>query len=71
MSGSIPTSTSVVESAVIDAPLAAVWHLIKLKDVSSGRFRHRTLRRAWTRRPISKGDDRRSMACLLFYEITR
>ncbi|KAJ6443669.1 bet v1-like protein [Purpureocillium lavendulum] len=30
MPASIPTSTSVVESAVVDAPLAAVWHLIKL-----------------------------------------
>ncbi|EIN06048.1 Bet v1-like protein [Punctularia strigosozonata HHB-11173 SS5] len=27
---SIPTSTSVSESAVISAPLSAVWHLIKL-----------------------------------------
>ncbi|KAK4056437.1 hypothetical protein OIO90_002580 [Microbotryomycetes sp. JL221] len=26
---SIPTATYVVESAVIDAPLSAVWHLIK------------------------------------------
>ncbi|KAI2469677.1 hypothetical protein F4781DRAFT_212475 [Annulohypoxylon bovei var. microspora] len=29
---SIPTSTSVVESAVIKAPLSHVWHLIKLQD---------------------------------------
>lgn len=28
----IPTSTSVLESVVINAPLAAVWHLIKLQD---------------------------------------
>lgn len=28
----IPTSTSVTESAVIPAPLASVWHLIKLQD---------------------------------------
>lgn len=31
---SIPTSTSVVESAVIKAPLAHVWHYIKLQDFS-------------------------------------
>ena len=31
---SIPTSTSVVESAVIKAPLSHVWHLIKLQDFS-------------------------------------
>jgi len=30
----IPTSTSVSESAVIAAPLAKVWHLIKLADFS-------------------------------------
>lgn len=30
MSTSIPTSTSVVESAVIKAPLSKVWHLVKL-----------------------------------------
>ncbi|KAK5008569.1 hypothetical protein LTR39_005139, partial [Cryomyces antarcticus] len=30
----IPTSTSVLESAVIQAPLSAVWHLIKLQDFS-------------------------------------
>jgi hypothetical protein len=30
---SIPTSTSVSESAVIDAPLAQVWHKIKLQSV--------------------------------------
>lgn len=30
----IPTSTSVVESAVINAPLAHVWHFIKLQDFS-------------------------------------
>ncbi|WPH03363.1 Hypothetical protein R9X50_00624200 [Acrodontium crateriforme] len=34
MSSAIPTSTSVVESAVIKAPLASVWHLIKLQDFS-------------------------------------
>ena len=28
----IPTTASVVESAVISAPLADVWHLIKLQD---------------------------------------
>jgi len=28
----IPTSTSVTESAVIEAPLSSVWHLIKLQD---------------------------------------
>ncbi|MCJ1392817.1 hypothetical protein MMC18_005688 [Xylographa bjoerkii] len=32
MSSRIPTSTSVTESAVINAPLSAVWHLIKLQD---------------------------------------
>ncbi|KAF2756960.1 Bet v1-like protein [Pseudovirgaria hyperparasitica] len=34
MSDRIPTSTSVVESAVIDAPFSDVWHLIKLQDFS-------------------------------------
>ncbi|KAI4128443.1 MAG: hypothetical protein LQ347_004177 [Umbilicaria vellea] len=32
MSSSIPTSSSVTESAVIQAPLSQVWHLIKLQD---------------------------------------
>ncbi|KAI4859045.1 hypothetical protein F4820DRAFT_454276 [Hypoxylon rubiginosum] len=32
---SIPTSTSVVESAVIKAPLSHVWHHIKLQNFSS------------------------------------
>jgi hypothetical protein len=32
MSATIPTSARVVESAVIRAPLASVWHLIKLQD---------------------------------------
>ena len=32
MSSRIPTSTSVTESAVINAPLSSVWHLIKLQD---------------------------------------
>ncbi|KAF2641970.1 Bet v1-like protein [Massarina eburnea CBS 473.64] len=31
---SIPTSTSVSESAVIAAPFSDVWHLIKLQDFS-------------------------------------
>ncbi|KAJ4288397.1 hypothetical protein N0V90_011632 [Kalmusia sp. IMI 367209] len=36
MSGSrIPTSTSVSESAVIEAPFSAVWHLIKLPAFST------------------------------------
>ncbi|KAF9734524.1 hypothetical protein PMIN06_006725 [Paraphaeosphaeria minitans] len=30
----IPTSTSVSESAVIEAPFSAVWHLIKLQNFS-------------------------------------
>ncbi|KAF5265667.1 hypothetical protein FOXYS1_3516 [Fusarium oxysporum] len=30
----IPTSTSVLESAVIEAPFSDVWHLIKLQDFS-------------------------------------
>ncbi|KAK7526358.1 uncharacterized protein IWZ02DRAFT_217714 [Phyllosticta citriasiana] len=34
MSLRIPTSTSVAESAVIEAPLAHVWHLVKLQDFS-------------------------------------
>ncbi|KAK7550048.1 hypothetical protein JOL62DRAFT_159020 [Phyllosticta paracitricarpa] len=34
MSSRIPTSTSVAESAVIEAPLAHVWHLVKLQDFS-------------------------------------
>lgn len=33
-SNSIPTSTSVLESVVIKAPLSHVWHFIKLKDFS-------------------------------------
>ncbi|KAI0113008.1 hypothetical protein F4814DRAFT_420306 [Daldinia grandis] len=32
---SIPTSTSVVESAVIKAPLSHVWHHIKLQDFNN------------------------------------
>ena len=32
MASRIPTSTSVSESAVIAAPLAQVWHLIKLQS---------------------------------------
>lgn len=35
MSSRIPTSTSVIESAVIEAPFSAVWHLIKLQDFSN------------------------------------
>lgn len=35
MSTPIPTSTSVLESAVIEAPLSKVWHYIKLQDFSS------------------------------------
>ncbi|KUI70121.1 hypothetical protein VM1G_06286 [Cytospora mali] len=34
MSSSIPTSTSVLESVVIKAPLSKVWHFIKLQDFS-------------------------------------
>ncbi|KAF2008915.1 Bet v1-like protein, partial [Aaosphaeria arxii CBS 175.79] len=34
MSGAIPTSTSVHESAVIEAHPSKVWHLIKLQDFS-------------------------------------
>ncbi|KAL1296778.1 hypothetical protein AAFC00_000240 [Neodothiora populina] len=34
MSSTIPTSTSVVESAVIKAPLSHVWHFVKLQDFS-------------------------------------
>jgi hypothetical protein len=30
----IPTSTSVSESAVIEAPFSSVWHLVKLQDFS-------------------------------------
>ncbi|TPX07948.1 uncharacterized protein E0L32_010403 [Thyridium curvatum] len=30
----IPTATSVVESIVVEAPLAHVWHLVKLEDFS-------------------------------------
>ncbi|KAM5350020.1 hypothetical protein ACJ41O_006525 [Fusarium nematophilum] len=32
MASTIPTSTSVLESAVIEAPFSSVWHLIKLQD---------------------------------------
>jgi hypothetical protein len=35
MTTRIPTSTSVSESAVIAAPLANVWHLIKLPDFAA------------------------------------
>ena len=35
MSHAIPTSTSVVESAVIKAPLAHVWHHIKLQHFAN------------------------------------
>lgn len=34
MSARIPTSTSVSESAVIQASFSDVWHLIKLQDFS-------------------------------------
>ena len=34
MTSRIPTSASVSESAVIEAPLSIVWHLIKLQDFS-------------------------------------
>ncbi|KAF2726339.1 Bet v1-like protein [Polychaeton citri CBS 116435] len=34
MSTAIPTSTSVLESTVIKAPLSHVWHFIKLQDFS-------------------------------------
>lgn len=34
-SAAIPTSTSVVESAVIRAPLSHVWHHIKLHDFAN------------------------------------
>ncbi|KAG8161051.1 hypothetical protein KVR01_009315 [Diaporthe batatas] len=33
-SSNIPTSTSVLESVVIKAPLSHVWHFIKLQDFS-------------------------------------
>lgn len=33
-SSAIPTTTAVVESAVIRAPLSHVWHFIKLQDFS-------------------------------------
>jgi len=35
MASQIPTSTSVLESAVIEAPFSNVWHLIKLESFSS------------------------------------
>ena len=35
MASQIPTSTSISESAVIAAPLAAVWHLIKLPSFAA------------------------------------
>ncbi|KAK7941522.1 hypothetical protein PG997_002630 [Apiospora hydei] len=35
MSSAIPTATSVVESAVIKAPLSHVWHHIKLQNFSA------------------------------------
>jgi hypothetical protein len=34
MASQIPTSTSVLESTVIKAPLSHVWHFIKLQDFS-------------------------------------
>lgn len=34
-SANIPTSTSVLESVVIKAPLSKVWHFIKLQDFSA------------------------------------
>jgi len=33
MASRIPTSNSVLESAIIEAPLSAVWHLIKLESI--------------------------------------
>jgi hypothetical protein len=35
MASRIPTSTSVTESAVIEAKFSDVWHLIKLESFSS------------------------------------
>jgi hypothetical protein len=35
MSSTIPTSATVRESAVIEASLSSVWHLIKLPDFAS------------------------------------
>ena len=35
MASRIPTSTSVTESAVIEAKFADVWHLIKLESFSA------------------------------------
>jgi hypothetical protein len=35
MASTIPTSATVRESAVIEAPLSSVWHLIKLPDFAS------------------------------------
>ncbi|KAL9072004.1 MAG: hypothetical protein Q9157_005256 [Trypethelium eluteriae] len=32
MASNIPTSTSVLESTVIEAPLSKVWHLIKIQE---------------------------------------
>jgi hypothetical protein len=34
MDSRIPTSTQVLESTIIEAPLSHVWHLIKLEDFS-------------------------------------
>ncbi|KAL8386774.1 hypothetical protein RB594_004661 [Gaeumannomyces avenae] len=47
MASQIPTAASVVESAVIDAPLAQVWHLIKLQDF--GKFWSKLDKSEWVK----------------------
>merc|ERR1712010_118866 len=43
MSGRIPTSSSVIESAVIEAPFSNVWHLLKLQDFAKWSFKDGTV----------------------------
>ncbi|KAL8351575.1 hypothetical protein RB598_006385 [Gaeumannomyces tritici] len=47
MASQIPTAASVVESAVIDASLAQVWHLIKLQDF--GKFWSKLDKSEWVK----------------------
>ncbi|KAL7411395.1 hypothetical protein BDY24DRAFT_396647 [Mrakia frigida] len=50
MASKIPTSTQIVESAVINAPLAATWHAIKLNSFAD----------FWTALESSKSDENTS-----------
>ena len=54
MTSRIPTSTSVQESAVIEAPFSDVWHLIKLQDFS--KFYSALAKSEWVKGTSSETD---------------